>query len=267
MAILTISREYGSGGREIGRRVAERLGYQYVDKERLFQDLEKAGGRWGKVARELDEVCPTVWERYDWQYRGYVTQVEALILAEAAADKAVIIGRGGSFLLQGIPFCLRVRLVAPLEDRLERIMVRESLSRTAAERLIAQVDGDRTCFIKANYGVDWDEDRWYDMTLNTSSLTYDRVVEILAEALAEKDRLATPEARATLAGMALAYRLKARVATDPRVLVPTLEVSFQEGTIVVSGIIHHPKEVHIIQEIAQEVCGDRPVRLDLHHRV
>jgi cytidylate kinase len=267
MAILTISREYGSGGREIGRRVAERLGYRYVDKERLFQDLEKVGARWGKVARELDEVCPTVWERYDWQYRGYVAQVESLILDYAAGDRVVIIGRGGSFLLQGIPFCLRVRLVAPLEDRLERIMVRESLSRTAAERLIAQVDGDRACFIKSNYGVDWDEDRWYDMTLNSSGLTYDRVVEILAEALPEKDRLATSEAWTTLEGMALAYRLKAGVATNPRVLVPTLEVGLQEGTIVVSGIIHSPKEVHIIKEIARAVCGDRPVRLDLHHRV
>ena len=267
MAILTISREYGSGGREIGRRVAEQLGYQYVDKERLFQDLEKVGPRWGKVARELDEVCPTVWERYDWQYRGYVAQVESLILDYAAGDRVVIIGRGGSFLLQGIPFCLRVRLVAPLEDRLERIMVRESLSRTAAERLIIQVDGDRACFIKSNYGVDWDEDRWYDMTLNTGSLTYDRVADILAEALPEKDRLATSEARAHLSGLALAYRLKAGVATDPRILVPTLEVGFKEGTIAVSGIIHNPKEVHIIEEIARAVCGDRPVRLDLHHRV
>lgn len=267
MAILTISREYGSGGREIGRRVAERLSYQYVDKERLFQDLEKAGARWGRVAREVDEVCPTVWERYDWQYRGYVAQVEALILAYAADDQVVIIGRGSPFLLQGVPFCLRVRLVAPLEARIERIMVRESLSRGAAERLIAQVDGDRACFIKANYGVDWAEDRWYDMTLNTNSLSYDQVVDILAEALAEKDRLATPEARARLAGLALAYRLKARVATDPRVLVPTLEVSFDEGTIVVSGIIHSPKERHILQEIAREVCGEKPVRLDLHHRV
>jgi cytidylate kinase len=267
MAILTISREYGSGGREIGRRVAERLGYRYIDKERLFQDLEKAGARWGRVAREVDEVCPTVWERYDWQYRGYVAQVESLILDYAADDRVVIIGRGSPFLLRAIPFCLRVRLVAPLEARLERIMVRESLSREAAARLIAQVDGDRACFIKANYGVDWAEDRWYDLTLNTGSLTYDQVVDMLAEALAAKDRLATPEARETLTGVALAYRLKARVATDPRVLVPTLEVSFKEGAITVSGIIHHPKEVHIIQEIAKEVCGERPVRFDLHHRV
>lgn len=267
MAILTISREYGSGGREIGRLAAQRLGYGFVDKERLFQDLDKTGQRWGRAARELDEVCPTLWERHDWQYRGYVAQVESLILEYAHQDRVVIIGRGGSFLLRGIPHCLRVRLVAPIEVRIERIMARERLDRAAAARLIAKVDGERACYIKASYGGDWGEDDVYDMTLSTGSLTYEQVVHILASGLADKERLVTPEARERLAGMALAYGLKARVATDPRVLVPTLEVSFAEGTVVVSGIIHNPKEVRIIQEIAREVCGDRPVRLDLHHRV
>jgi len=267
MAILTISREYGSGGREIGRLVARRLGYEYVDKERLFLDLDQAGQAWGRVARELDEVCPTFWERHDWQYRGYVARVEALILEYAAADRVVIIGRGGSFLLQGVPFCLRVRLLAPLEARLERIMARERLSRDAAQRLITQVDGDRACYIQANYGKDWAEEDIYDLTLNTGSLTYEQVADMLAAALMDKDSLATPAARAALAGLAVAKRLKARVATDPRVLVPTLEVGFQEDMIIVSGIIHTPRELRLVQEMIKEVCGDRQVRLDLHHRV
>jgi len=266
MATLTISREYGSGGFEIGRRVAERLGYQLVDKERLFQDMERAGPRWARVAREVDEVCPTLWERHDWQYRGYVSQVESLILEYALGDNVVIIGRGGSFLLRGVPFCLRVRLVAPLEARLEAIMLREGLIREAARRLIAKMDGERACYIKANYGSDWDADSLYDLSLNTASLTHDRVVDILVEGLAAKDRLATPEARAGLALMALGYRLKARIATDPRVLVPTLEVLPEGDGLVVSGIMHTPKEVHLMHEMAREVCGDRPVRFDLHRR-
>jgi cytidylate kinase len=266
MAILTISREYGSGGREIGRRVADHLSYQFVDKERLFQDLEKVGPRWVRVAKEVDEVCPTLWERHDWQYRGYVSLLEDLILAYAVADNVVIIGRGGSFLLQGVPFCLRVRLVAPLEVRLEAIMARERLIRKAAARLIAQVDGERACYIKANYASDWDVDQVYDLTLNTDSLTHDRVVDILAENLAAKDLLATPEAKARLALAALGYRLKAHIATDPQVLVPTLEVFPEEDTLVVTGIMHTPKELHRLQEIAREVCGDRPVRFDLHSR-
>jgi cytidylate kinase len=267
MAILTISREYGSGGEEVGHRVAARLGYQYVDKERLLQDLEKTGTRWGRLARELDEVRPTFWERHDWQYRGYVASMEALILAYAAADNVVIIGRGSPFLLQTVPHCLRVRLVAPPPTRLERIMVTENLSQEAASQLITRVDGDRAGYIKANFGKDWDLEQVYDLTLNTGKLTYDQVVDILVNELVEKDRLATPEAKSHLQLLALAFRLKARVATDLRLLVPTLEVILENSTLVVSGIIHSPKEENLLKEITREVCSDLPVRFALHRRV
>jgi cytidylate kinase len=266
MAILAISREYGSGGREIGQRVATRLGYDYVDKERLFTDLDEAGSRWGRVAREVDEVCPTLWERHDWQYRGYVAQMEALILAYAAADNVVIMGRGSPFLLQTVPHCLKVRVVAPVEARTERVMVRESLGREGAERLIMRVDAERACYIKANYGLNWDAEKFYDLTLNTGSLTVDQLLDILLAGLADKDQLATPEAQAHLQDLALAYRLKARIATDPRLLVPTLEVELADGALVLSGITHTPKDESLLREIAGEVCGPRPVRFNLHHR-
>jgi cytidylate kinase len=266
MAILTISREHGSGGEEIGHKVADRLGYQYVDKERLLRDLDEAGSRWGRIARELDEVHPTFWERHDWQYQGFVAQMEALIFSYAAADNVVIIGRGSSFLLQTTPHCLKVRLVAPLKVRVERIMVTENLDQEAAERLIAREDRERAGYIKANYGKDWNKQKRYDLTLNTGNLTHDQVVNILVSGLADKDKLATPAAKTHLQHMALAYRLKARVATDTRLLVPTLEVDLENGALVVSGIIHTPAEESLLKEISREICGDLPVRFNLHHR-
>jgi cytidylate kinase len=267
MAILTISREYGSGGREIARRLAQRLNYKYVDKEQLFQDLDRVGKRWGQAARELDEVCPTFWERHDWQYHGYITLLESLILDYSEADNVVIIGRGAFLLLQDVPFCLKVRLEAPPEVRLERIMVKESLSREKAEDLMARVDRDRACYLQANYGKAWDEESSYDCVFNTGSQTYDQVVEVLLEKLAKKESLATSDAKAYLTDLALAHRLKAKIATDPHVMALTLKVSMEAGTIVVSGVIHTPKELHRVQEIAREVAGAKPLRLDLHHRL
>jgi shikimate kinase len=259
MAILTISREYGSGGREIGRRVADQLSYQFVDKERLFQDLEKIGPRWVRVAKEVDEVCPTLWERHDWQYRGYVAQMEDLVLEYAVADNVVIIGRGGSFLLQGVPFCLRVRLVA-LGGAWSNYGRRAD---RAARRLMARMDGERACYIEANYGQLGC--RTFDLMLNTEASLMTGCGDF-DRALAAKDRLATAEAKANLALTVFGYRLKARIATDPRVLVPTLEVFPEGDTLVVSGIMHTPKEFHLLEEMAREVCGDHPVRFDLHRR-
>jgi cytidylate kinase len=248
MAILTISREYGSGGEEIGHQVADRLSYEYVDKERLLTDLEKVGSRWARIGRELDEVNPSLFERYDWQYQGFVAQMDALMLAYAAADRVVIIGRGGSFLLQTVPYCLRVRLVAPLMVRVDRIMMKESLDQEAAEALIARVDRDRAGYVKANFGKDWHMD-------------------MLLPGLADKDRLITPEGRTHLQHLALAYRLKARLATEPRLRVPTLEVTLEDSTLAVSCVIHSPGEESLLKEISREVCGDLPVRFNLHRRV
>ena len=90
---------------------------------------------------------------------------------------------------------------------------------------MARVDRDRACYLQANYGKAWDEEDSYDCVFNTGSLTYDQVVELLVEELAVKESLATPEAKAHLADLALAHRLKARLATHPKVLAPTLNVS------------------------------------------
>lgn len=267
MAILTISREYGAGGRDVGQLVATRLDYRYIDKERLFLDLEKHGQRWARVARELDEVCPTLWERFDWQYRGYVALVEALILDYAVQDRVVILGRGGAYLLREVPFCLKVRLVAPWEIRLERIMIRESLDRDAAALLIKKVDQERACYLQANYGRDGRDQTDYDLVLNTGDLSYEEAAAIITKALLDKEALATPAAKEALANLALAHRLKARLAMEPRLFIPTLEVRVENQEIVISGIIHSPKELALLKNLARQVAGDRPLRFDLHYRL
>ena len=266
MAILTISRQYGSDGREIGRQVGKLLQYAYVDKEQLFRDLEQVGERWSQVARELDEVTPTLWERYDWQYRGYIALVEAILFKYAAADDVVIVGRGGFYLLRQVPFCLKVRLIAPLEVRLQRIMAQENLERAAARKRLSREDQDRAGYILANYNANWDDQSLYDLILNTGDLTDAQAVDILMSALKDKESLATPAAREHLADLALAAQIKAKVATDSRVSVPTLEVSPQAGTMVVSGVIHSPRELQRVQEIVKITAGSRSVRFDLRHR-
>jgi hypothetical protein len=90
MAILTISREYGSGGEEIGMSVAKHMGYEYVDKDRIVKDMRSTGGRWEKVYKDFDEVRPHLWERYDWEYQGFTALIEAKIFGEAIVLRGVV---------------------------------------------------------------------------------------------------------------------------------------------------------------------------------
>ncbi|HNS15121.1 MAG TPA: cytidylate kinase-like family protein, partial [Syntrophorhabdaceae bacterium] len=123
MSILTIAREYGSGGKDIGRKVAERTGYEYVDRGRILEDMRKIGTQWEELAKYFDENKPDVWERFKWSFRGYVALIQSHILQYALQDNVVIMGRGGNFLLRDIPYVLRIRTTAPIEKRIENVMI------------------------------------------------------------------------------------------------------------------------------------------------
>ncbi|GAB4483327.1 MAG: cytidylate kinase family protein [Thermodesulfovibrionales bacterium] len=266
MAILTISREFGSGGREIGEAVARELGYAYVDKERLHEEIRKAGHDWEKWSRTLDEHCPTVWERHDWSFRGFGALLQSVLLEFASADRVVLMGRGGNFLLQGIPYSLSVRVVAPLEQRLERIMKRESVDRETARWLAEKTDASRACFIQTIYGQTWNDPANFDMTIDTADSPIGDIVAMLTQTLARRDTLNTSDAREELGLRAVAARVRAAIATDPAFFVPVMDVFVQDKSIVLRGVVHTPKEHRRIEDAARTIAGDVPVRCELHYR-
>jgi len=69
MAILTISRQHGSTGKEIGRQIAQDLGFEYIDRERMLRDIKETGQDWEKLVKEFEEHDPSLWERYDWGFK------------------------------------------------------------------------------------------------------------------------------------------------------------------------------------------------------
>jgi cytidylate kinase len=266
MAILTISREFGSGGREIGQAVAQQLGYDYVDKARILGDIKAIGGKWEEWGKDLDEHCPTVWERYDWSFRGFGALIQSIILNYALRDRVVILGRGGNFLLHGIPYAYRIRVVAPVEARLQRIMPRESVDRETAQWLVERTDRDRSCFIHALYGKAWDDPSGYDALFNTGEQSLDKVAALVVDALTEKEQFRADEARRTLEMRAAAAQVKAGLVTDPGLFIPTLDVLTDGAHLVVRGIIHNPKEHQRIEALARKLAGDRPLKCALHYR-
>jgi cytidylate kinase len=266
MAILTISREFGSGGREVGLMAAKSLNYKYINKEQLLADIHAAGKNWEEYGKNLDEHCPTMWEKYDWSFRGFNALLQSLILHYALDDKVAIMGRGGNFLLKGIPYALRVRITAPIEQRVERIMKRESMDKDTAHWLIEKTDKERACFIHLIYGKHWDSPEEYDMALDGSSKTLDELTAIVKEALLDKDKFKTEEAMNILRMKSLAAKIKAELLTDPSFFIPTLDVIYDGKEIVLRGVIHSPKEHKRIEEKAKELAGEVSIKCELHYR-
>ena len=266
MAILTISREYRSGGQEIGTAVAERMRYEYVGKERILADLKAQGDRWTALLREVDENRPTIWERFDWEYKGLMALMDSYIYDRAMDDRVVLVGRGANFLLEGMPHTLRVRLTAPADRRIERVMQKDGVDRKSAVRLIEKMDHDRAAFIRANFHRDWDDVTAYDMVFNTAVQTLEEITDILCRSLQERAGKLTLAVREELRGRTIAARIKARIATDPAIRIPTLQVSFDGRSILLQGVAHRVADLDAIERILEVTAEGTPVRNEIRYR-
>jgi YjbE family integral membrane protein len=263
-AILTISREFGSGGREIGQAVAKELGYGYVDREAILADIRKDGPKWEQWAECLDEHCPTVWERYDWSFRGFAAVIQLHILEHAQRGGVVIMGRGGNFVLKGVPHAYRIRVTAPLDARIERIVQREGLDRETACWLCEKTDGERSRFLHAIYGGRWDDPSEYDQVFSITGQSVDREVKAIIDALAH--RTVTAEAQKALLLRTTAARVKAGIATDPSFFIPVFDVLPEGEGLVIRGITHSPKEHRRLEEASRNLPGGLRLRCELHYR-
>jgi hypothetical protein len=266
MAILTISRQYGSGGREIGVAVAHLLSYEYIDKERLLADIRKSGSRWEQWAESLDEHRPSVWEKFDWSFRGFVALMQSHILGYAVQDRTVIMGRGANFLLQDVAHACRLRIEARPEQRIARIMDREGVDAKKALWLAEKIDRERQGFISSVYGKGWDTAAQYDRVIMVEKDGIDAVIDEITKDLQGREPLHTREVDLLLQMRFLAARIKAAILTDPKLFVPVLDVFPEGGEIVLQGVTHSPKEHKLLEERARSLAGGHPVRCELHYR-
>lgn len=265
-AVLTISREFGSGGRELGQAVARDLGYEYVDRETLLADIRKDGPKWEQWAKDLDEHCPTVWEKYDWSFRGFAALVQWHILEHAQKGGVVIIGRGGNFILKEVPQAMRIRVTASLPDRVERVVKREGVDRDTAKWLCEKTDNERSCFLQSIYGKPWDDPAEYDRVLKATSRTIDDLVVQVKNELAVREQRATDAERSRLSMRATAAKIKAGIAVNPRFFIPVFDVVCEGTEIVLRGVTHTPKELKAIEDEARKLAGGLPVRCELLYR-
>src|SRR5215475_13967184 len=137
MAIITISRLTGSGGREIATATAEALKFQFIDRKAMDA--------------VIDQQFPVRTEqlsRLKKDRRVYQEMVRSAIAETAATHNVVVLGSGGQFLFARVAASLHVQIVAPLPYRIARVMRLAGLDRAAAEKLIADRDHEKETFIR-----------------------------------------------------------------------------------------------------------------------
>jgi len=211
MAVITISRQYGSGGNEIAVRVSQQLGYRYFDKEMLAQAASEEGILNGekvdfsednyKMRGFLDRLFN--WPRMVAQVGTRIedktgaiseeirilNEVESVNLIRSAIEEAyehgdvVIVGRGGQAILGEKPGAFHVRIQAPLPARVERLHERENYSLGGAQDAAIKRDRAAADYLKRFHDIDWSDPLLYDLVVNTGKLDSEAAIYLVTEAV------------------------------------------------------------------------------------
>jgi cytidylate kinase len=212
MAVVTISRQYGSGGTEIAARVCEMLGYRYLDKV-LITEVAAEAGLSGKELVEFSEQRSEVRNFLDRLLRpgphGVVRVgtksrdesgsetisaeqldearcaklVRSAIHAAYKQDDVVIVGRGGQATLKNMPGVLHVRVVAPMGNRILRIQGQEKVNAEKARCLAIDHDQATARYLNQLFGVRGDEPELYHLVLNTGKWSPEIAAHIIAKSV------------------------------------------------------------------------------------
>lgn len=182
MAIVTISRQIGSGGDEVAARLAEELRFTLVDHTLLVQLLNAQDVSKSDVDMLDEEECVETRQQRE-QDRVYVDLVPALIADLASKEDLVMLGRGGQCIFQGCPNALKVRVVAGAKERARRLMAERGIEEQSAARLVEESDEARRRFIRYHYGEDVDDAVHYDLVVNTDRLSVGTVTRLVQAAV------------------------------------------------------------------------------------
>jgi len=173
--VISISRLPGCGGRSLGQELARRLKFDFFDREILRQVAESAHLSEAILATVDDKVRPMVEEWVESLFMerylsgDYFRHLSKILMAIAQHGRAVILGHGAGFILKP-ELCLRVGLVAPLEERVATVARRDELSREEAKRRVIQRESERRAFVQRHFHANLLDSVHYDLVLNTASL-------------------------------------------------------------------------------------------------
>ena len=173
---IALSRQHGSGGEVLARRLAETLDLEVFDRE-IIQRIAARTQLREQAVTALDErdravidewLAPFAAERYLTHY-DYLHHLIGVVAAIARRGGAVIVGRGAHLLLRPGE-ALRVRVVAPPEARIAAVAEEEGLSERAARQRIEAVESERRGFLRQYFRADFDDPAQFDLVVNSAVL-------------------------------------------------------------------------------------------------
>jgi cytidylate kinase len=265
MAIITISRGSYSKGKEVAERVAQTLGYRCIGREVLLDASKEFNIPEVKLVRAIHNA-PSILDRFTYGKERYVACFQAALLKYLQGDNVTYHGLAGHFFLKGIAHVLKVRIIADMADRVRLEMEREGISREEARQTLKKDDEERRKWSLNLYGIDTSDPSLYDLVIHIRKLDVAEAVEIICHTARLDNFKTTVASQKAMDDLVIAAEIKATLVE----LKPDVQVSCQDGRVIVGATTHlfeQPEMVEEIKRIALGVAGVKSVDLKLTHLV
>jgi cytidylate kinase len=234
MSVITVSRQLGSLGTEISQKVAQILQYDFIDKEKIAKALATYGLPEPDLEK-FDEKKPPLWDSLQIQRRKFLHFLQAVIFDFAQKGNAIIAGRGGQVLLKNLPGVLHVRVIAPLEDRVQRLSEETGGDEKQAVRVLRRSDRDSAGFIRSFFDVDWNDPALYDLVINTQKVTVETAVHMILQSIHSPEIREAGKGR--LGDIALMRKVEASLWSILGIDVRHLNIQIEEGAVTLRGAV------------------------------
>jgi len=256
MPLIAMTREMGSLGKDVAAGIAARTQRKVVYHEIIEPIANKMRLRKSHVERFLDGKAG-LWERLttDKTSLSIFTADETFrILRDGSA--AVIRGWGAVHLLKDVPHVIRVRICAPVELRIVRMMERLGTDdRGAVENEIEMSEEAHTAITRRHFGVNWRDPEHYDLVLSTERLSVEECVDEV-ECMMKKRRFQeTPESLRMVDNMAAEWSVRSALRRDGRTAGMNVTIACDGGRVTLAGVVDTQKEAAAAGEVAASCDG------------
>ena len=198
MAVITISKEFGTESEKVASLVAQQLGYEYIGnsliaeiaKELRISESEAEAFRktsQSRILRLVDRyTCSIVQKVVDREHgclddKNYYETTSRLVEKSYAAGDVIILGWGGQCILRNKPNTLHVHLKKDAETKINEVMAKRNLEYKAAKDYIEKEEEDSRAYIKEYFKEDWTDARLYDLIIDMGKNSVDKAVNMICD--------------------------------------------------------------------------------------
>jgi cytidylate kinase len=251
MALVAITREMGSLGKDVAAVLADELGVPLVYHEVIDHLADRMRVRKSHVIRLLDGSAG-LFERLTADKTSLsIFSADEIVNLATQGRGAVIRGWGATHLLRHVPHAVCVRVCAPFELRKRRMMQRvNSLDEAKVAEEILRNDESHTAIMKRNFSVQWTDAEHYDLVLNTERVSVQDCVDQVKRLVKSAEFAETDRSREQLLDLALAWRVRAALRVSSRTRDIRITVKAAAGCVVLTGQLDTSEQRMAVNEVA-----------------